>query len=157
MIHLCDTRDRGIHLGALDGLGVSFWDPESALGSFGWPWGVLGGSLGGPRSIFDGFRVSLGRAWATFCWKNRSLDHDFSLHVFGMVPGSICWRFPVFGDPQNLKNQWNSYNRLQKSRVTQIWFTLDSGCLRARFLGHCRSRWDHFGDLGHTCSDFWGS
>ena len=49
--------------------------------------GIRGGSLGGPRSIFDGFWVSLGRAWGTVFIKNKSLDYDFSLHVFRMVPG----------------------------------------------------------------------
>ena len=112
MIRLCDTWNRGIHLGALDGLGVSFWDPEGALGSFGWPLGVLGGSLGGPRSIFNGFWVSLGRAWGTCFSKNRSLDVGFSLHVFGMVPGNIFWRFPVFlATPRT----WKSVKFMQPS------------------------------------------
>ena len=59
--------------------------PWGALGGFGYPWRFPRG----PMSIFDGFWVSLGRAWAAVFRKNMSLDDDFSLHDFRMVPGII--------------------------------------------------------------------
>ena len=65
--------------------------------------GARGGSLGVPRSIFDGFWVSLGRAWGTVFRTNRSLDHDFSLHVFRMAPGIIFRRFRCAWRPSELE------------------------------------------------------
>ena len=51
------------------------------------------GPYGGPRSIFDGFWGSLGRAWGTGLRKSRSLVHEFPLHVFRMAPDLILRRF----------------------------------------------------------------
>ena len=54
----------------------------------------------------------------------------FPYMFFVWFPASFFEDFGVPGDPQNLKNHRYLHNYRQKSRVTHIWFTLVSGCLR---------------------------
>jgi len=82
----------------------------------------------------------------------------FPYMFFVWFPASFFEDFLGPGDPQNLKNHRYLHNYRQKSRVTHIWFTLVSGCLRGRFFIHLGSLWEpgqsSWTSLGHR---FWRS
>ena len=96
---------------------MSFWRPRAYFGVIfevlEAPWGALGdlwvtfGSPWGPWGVQGRFFIDLGGSfwwpWASFLDRNHALDHDFSIHAFGVVPGSILNGFVAIqgsADPQ---------------------------------------------------------
>ena len=109
--------------------------------------GARGGSLGGPRSIFDGFWGSLGRAWGTGFRTNRSLVYEFSLHVFRMAPDIIFRRFQGPWRPLEIKKPliFTQLSSEIKSRTHLVYagFGMPAGSILVSFWRPAGSSWCH--------------
>ena len=80
------------------------------------PWGALGdlwvafGSPWGPWGVQGRFFIDLGGHFgglgASFLDRNHALDHDFSIHAFGVVPGSILNGFVAIQGSSELQKPY---------------------------------------------------
>ena len=110
--------------------------------------GARGGSLGGPRSIFDGFWGSLGRAWGTGFRKKYVFGLEFSLHVSRMAPDIIFRRFQCPWRPLEIEKSliFTQLSSEIKGHTHLVYggFGMPPGSMLMSFLRPAGSSWCHW-------------
>ena len=81
------------------------------------PCGLAGHPLGVQGQFYMNSGCHYGGLAAPFLDEDRALDHDFSIHALGVVPGSIFSGFMTDRGLSTVNNYANSLCRRSKSRT----------------------------------------